>query len=168
VELDQRHQAFIHTYNTTTHQGLLRDRRHPPIPIEVLGSAKGRLHTPEELARHFSQAVVPRTTNRHGCVTLHSYHFYIEEGLHGMQVLLWVSGEQLRAMFEKVVLAEYRCHYDWQGHKHPRGGVLSHALCVVAGHAPPVDGPRVHGGQSREVCEAPGAAFIPSPAIAAV
>ena len=30
------------------------------------------------------------------------------------QVLLWVYGEQLRAMFANVVLAEYRCRYDWQ------------------------------------------------------
>jgi transposase InsO family protein len=30
AELEQRHQAFIHTYNTTAHQGLLKDRRVPP------------------------------------------------------------------------------------------------------------------------------------------
>ena len=45
---------------------------------------------------------------------LHSYHFYVEEGLPKTQVLLWVDGEQLRAMFANVVLAEYRCRYDWQ------------------------------------------------------
>jgi hypothetical protein len=50
-------------------------------------------------------------------VTLHSYHFAIEEGLPHTQVLLWVSGEQLRAVFEHVVLAEYRCHYDWRARK---------------------------------------------------
>jgi hypothetical protein len=50
-------------------------------------------------------------------VTLHSYHFYLEGGLPHTQVLLWVSGEQLRATFEHVVLAEYRCHYDWRDRK---------------------------------------------------
>jgi hypothetical protein len=30
------------------------------------------------------------------------------------KVLLWVYGEQLRAMFDNVVLAEYRCRYNWQ------------------------------------------------------
>jgi hypothetical protein len=59
----------------------------------------------------------PWTTNQHGCVTLHRYHFYVEEGLPHTQVFLWVSGEQLRAMFEGVVLAEYHCHYDWRDHK---------------------------------------------------
>jgi hypothetical protein len=117
AELEQRHQAFIQTYNTTAHQGLLKDRRLPPIPVEVLGTAKGRLYTPEALARHFSQAVFPRITNRYGCVTLHSYHFYVEAGLPQTQVLLWVSGEQLRAVFENVLLAEYHCHYDWPHHQ---------------------------------------------------
>jgi hypothetical protein len=50
-------------------------------------------------------------------VTLHRYHFAVEEGLSHMQVLLWVSGAQLRAVFEHVVLAEYRCHDDWRARK---------------------------------------------------
>jgi transposase InsO family protein len=117
AELERQHQAFIHTYNTTAHQGLLYDRRLPPIPVEVLGAAKGRMYAQDELARHFSQALFPRTTNQYGYVTLHSYHFYVEEGLPQAQVLLWVSGEQLRATFENVVLAEYHCRYDWRDRK---------------------------------------------------
>jgi hypothetical protein len=38
----------------------------------------------------------------------------VEEGLPQTQVLLWVSGEQLRAVCDNVVLAEYRCRYDWR------------------------------------------------------
>ena len=114
AELEERHQAFIQTYNTTAHQGLLKDRRLPPIPVEVLGAAHGRRYTPEELARAFAQAVFPRTTNQHGCVTLHSYHFYVEAGLPQTQVLLWVAGTQLRAAFDHVILAEYYCRYDWR------------------------------------------------------
>jgi transposase InsO family protein len=114
VELERQHQAFIQTYNTTAHQGLLRDQRLPPIPVDVLGAAKGRIYAEDELAGCFSQALFPRTTNRYGCVTLHSYHFYVEAGLPQTQVLLWVAGEQLRAVFENVLLAEYHCRYDWQ------------------------------------------------------
>ena len=29
-------------------------------------------------------------------------------------VVLWVDGEQLRAMGDNVVLAEYHCRYDWR------------------------------------------------------
>jgi transposase InsO family protein/transposase len=117
AELEQRHQAFIQTYNTTAHQGLLRDQRLPPIPVDVLGAAQGRVYAEDELARRFSQALFPRTTNRHGCVTLHSYHFYVEAGLPQTQVLLWVAGEQLQAVYENVILAEYHCRHDWQDRK---------------------------------------------------
>jgi hypothetical protein len=113
-EFEQAHQDFLQLYNTTAHQGLLHEKFQPPIPLEVLGEAKGRLYTPDELERKFSRALFPRTTNRYGCVTLHSYHFYVEEGLPKTQVLLWVYGNALRAVFNNVVLAEYHCRYDWR------------------------------------------------------
>jgi transposase InsO family protein len=94
AELEQVHQRFMTTYNTTAHQGLLKEGFTPPIPLQVLGGARGRLYPPEELARKFSQAWFPRTTNQYGCVTLHSYHFYVEAGLPKTQILLWVYGEQ--------------------------------------------------------------------------
>ena len=111
LEFEQAHQDFLRLYNTTAHQGLLKERFQPPIPLEVLGAAKGRGWTPDELARKFSRALFPRTTNRYGCVTLHSYHFYVEAGLPKTQVLLWVYGQALRAVFDTVVVAEYHCHY---------------------------------------------------------
>ena len=81
LEFEQAHQAFMELYNTTAHQGLLKDQFDPPIPLVVLGEAKGPAYTPEELTRKFSRALFPRTTNPYGCVTLHSYHFYVEQGL---------------------------------------------------------------------------------------
>lgn len=117
MEFEQAHQAFMELYNTTAHQGLLKDRFAPPIPLQVLGEAKGRLYTADELTRKFSQALFPRTTNQYGCVTLHSYHFYVEHGVPRTQVLLWVYGEQLRAVLDNIVLAEYHCRYDWRTHK---------------------------------------------------
>jgi transposase len=116
-ELDQRHQAFIQTDNTTAHQGLLKDQRLPPIPVEVLGTAQGRTYAQDVLAEKFAHAFFPRTTNRYGCVTLHRYHVYVEEGLPKTQIFLWIYGEQLRAVFDNVVLAEYRCRYDGPAHE---------------------------------------------------
>src|ERR671930_628931 len=86
MEFEQAHQAFMELYNTTAHQGLLQDQFDPPIPLVVLGEAKGRLYTPEELARKFSRALFPRTTNPYGWVPLHSYHFYVEQGVPQTQV----------------------------------------------------------------------------------
>jgi len=126
AELEQAHQAFIRLYNTTAHQGLLKEGLDPPIPVHVLGQATGKMYTPDELARKLARALFPRTTNQHGCVTLHSYHFYVEEGLPKTHILLWVYGEQLRAVFANVVLAEYHCRYDGQDRhvKEIRDGVF--------------------------------------------
>jgi hypothetical protein len=109
---EQAHQAFMALYHTTAHHELLNDHFDPPIPLMVLGDAKGRTWSPEELSRKFSHALLPRTTNQYGGVTLHRDHFYVEAGVPKTQVLLWVSGEQWRAVLDNVVLAEYRCCYD--------------------------------------------------------
>jgi transposase InsO family protein len=111
-EFEQAHQDFMQLYDTTAHQGLLEEQFASPIPLDVLGEATGRFYTPEALARKFARALFPRTTNRYGCVTLHSYHFYVEQGLPKTQVLLWVYGNELRAVFDNVLLAEYHCRYD--------------------------------------------------------
>jgi hypothetical protein len=85
------------------------------------------MYTPEELSRQFSRALFPRTTNQYGCVTLHSYHFYVYAGLPKTRVFLGVYGEQWRAVLDHGVLAEYRCRYDWREHqvKAMRDGVFS-------------------------------------------
>ena len=117
IEFEQAHRQFLELYNSTAHQGLLQEQFKPPIPLHVLGEAKGRLYSPEELERKFSRALFPRVTNGYGCVTLHSYHFYVEAGLPKTKVWLWVYGNELRAVFQNIVLAEYYCRYDGQDHK---------------------------------------------------
>src|SRR5712691_2474340 len=42
-EFDEAHQQFLDLYNTTAHQGLLKERFASPIPLHVLGDSKGRL-----------------------------------------------------------------------------------------------------------------------------
>ncbi len=111
-EFDEAHQQFLALYNTTAHQGLLKERFTPPIPLHVLGASKGRLYPPQELLRKFAHALFVRTTNRYGCVTLHRSHFYVDQGVPQTPVLLWVSGEDLRAVYDQVLVAEYHCHYD--------------------------------------------------------
>jgi hypothetical protein len=41
-EFDEAHQRFRVLYNTTAHQGLLKERFVPPIPLLVLGDSMGR------------------------------------------------------------------------------------------------------------------------------
>ena len=89
----------------------------PKAPARmVLGDAKGRTYSPEELGRKVSHTLLPRTTNRYGCVTLHRDHFYVEAGVPKTRVLLWVAGEQLRAwcysryVRDKVGVSAHGCH----------------------------------------------------------
>ena len=103
-EFDQAHQLFLALYNTTAHQGLLKERFASPIPLHVLGDSKGRLLPPQELARKFAQALFVRTTNRYGCVTLHRSHFYVDQGLVQTPGCLWVAGEDLRAVYDQVLV----------------------------------------------------------------
>lgn len=117
IEFEQAHRRFLELYNSTAHQGLQKEKFEPPIPLHVLGEAKGRLYSSEELEQKFSRALFPRVTNGYGCVTLHSYHFYVEAGLPKTKVLLWVYGNELRAVFQNVVLAKYVCHYDVRARK---------------------------------------------------
>jgi transposase InsO family protein len=140
IEFEQAHRRFLELYNSTAHYGLLREKFESPIPLEVLGEAKGRLYTLEELDRKFSRALFPRTTNRYGCVTFHSYHFYVEAGLPKTRVLLWVYGNELRAVFESVVLAEYYCRYDLRekkvkdirdGQFHPHDDFTSKQISLI-------------------------------------
>src|SRR5207253_1570508 len=70
------------------------------------------LYPPQDLARKFAQALFVRTPNDYGCVTLHRSHFYVDQGLAQTPVLLWVAGEDLRAVHDHVLVAEYACHYD--------------------------------------------------------
>jgi hypothetical protein len=105
-EFDEAHQRFLALYNSTAHQGLLKERFASPIPLHVLGDSTGRLVPPQELARKFAQALFVRTTNRSGCVTLHRSHFYVDQGLAQTPVLLWGAGEDLRAVYDHVLLAE--------------------------------------------------------------
>jgi hypothetical protein len=114
AECEPGHQPFIQPSNTTAHQGLRNDPCDPPIPLKVLGQANGRLSTSDELMRQCSPALFPRTTNPSGCVTLHRHHVSVEHGVPHTQVLLWVYGEQLRAMLDHVVLAEDHGRSNWR------------------------------------------------------
>jgi len=65
-------QDFLQRSHTPAQQGLLQEPCTPPIPLEGVGEARGRLSTPDERARQCSRARLPRTTNRSGGVTLPS------------------------------------------------------------------------------------------------
>ena len=106
LEFEEAHQHFLALYHTTAPQGLLNEQCAAPMPLHVLGEAQGRLYTPQELERKCARALFPRITNRYGGVPLHRYHVYVDQGLPQTQVLLWVYGQERRAVWEHALLAE--------------------------------------------------------------
>ena len=80
MEFEQRHPAFIQLDTTTAHQGRLKEGCDPPIPLHVLGEAKGRLYAAEDLHRQVVHHLCRRPTNRYGCVALHHSHCHGEAG----------------------------------------------------------------------------------------
>ena len=111
----------------------------------------------------------PLARDRHGCVTRHSDHCSVEEGLPRTRVLLWVAGEQLRAVFDTVVLVEYRCRDDWRERhvQEIRDGVFYPTrVASRQGRLHPVDAPGLPGRLSREVQQASHVARSPSTAVA--
>jgi hypothetical protein len=58
------------------------------------------------------------TLNHQKCARARKFwRALVEEGLPKTQIFLWIYGEQLRAVFDNVVLAEYCCRYDGQARK---------------------------------------------------
>jgi hypothetical protein len=135
AEFAQVHRAFLETSNTTAHGGLVKDGFATPIPLVGLGHATGRLYAEAALAQQFARALFPRTTNRHGCVTLPHSHGSVAEGVSQTQVLRWVSEEQLRAVWDSLVLAEYHGRYD--GHTQPVRAMCPGTLHATRVAAPP-------------------------------
>ena len=108
----------METYNTTAHKGLLKDGFHPPVPLQVLGQTKGRLYTPEELARRFSRALFPRPTSM--AASRSTATTFMSKPAYPKRASYCGSTGSNCAVLDHMVLAEYRCRYDWREH-HVKG-----------------------------------------------
>jgi transposase InsO family protein/transposase len=111
-ELKKIHERFLNDYNTTDHWALQGRKDKKTIPSEVIGWVKGRPISEEELHRKFYEHMFQRTINHYGCVRLHNFYFYIEDGLAKSQVYLWVYQNRVLAEHNKELLIEYECSYD--------------------------------------------------------
>jgi len=105
-------QRFLDRSTTTAHQGRLQEPCASPRPLHVLGERKGRLSPPQELDRPCAHALLVRTTKRYGCVPLHRSHFDVDQGVPQTPVRRWVAGQDLRAVCDQVLVADYPCHDD--------------------------------------------------------
>jgi hypothetical protein len=68
--------------------------------------------SPDELARKCAHVLVPRPTNRYGCVTWQRDHCSGAQGAPQTPVWLWVYGNAVRVVYDNVLLAAYHGHDD--------------------------------------------------------
>jgi hypothetical protein len=111
-EGDEAPHRFRARSTTTAPQGRRQERCASPLPLHVLGASKGRLSPPQARARQGAQALVGRPTHREGGVPLHRSHCDVDQGRAQTPGVLGVAGEDLRAGYDHVLVAEEACHDD--------------------------------------------------------
>jgi transposase InsO family protein len=112
IELQERHAAFVETFNTTPHWTHRARADGLQTPVEVLGWVRGRELAPDKLARALRQLQVERLVNRAGYVSVQRFYLYAERGLARQRVSVWLYDGRLHVAHREALLARYTYHYD--------------------------------------------------------
>jgi transposase InsO family protein len=111
-EVQQRHAAFIETFNTTPHWAH-RDRPDGlRTPVAVLGWVRGHAVDPDHLRHALRQLHVERVVTRAGYVSVQRFYLYAERGLSRQRVSVWLSEGRLHIAYREAMLAQYAARYD--------------------------------------------------------
>jgi putative transposase len=118
-ELDQRHAAWVHDYNSQEHGGHLKRQDGRRSPAEVLGQVQGRAFNDPELARIFGPLLTSRRVDQQGYVRFRNWRLYGERGLAGEPASIWVTDEDVTIQAADDPLATYEVKYQ-RDHRHFR------------------------------------------------
>lgn len=114
--IQQQHGRFIEEYNHSGHwhhKAYTEDGRiYYKSPQAVLGEARGETLTPRELSRVFAFKHHRRVVSGKGQIRVLGYILYVDEGLVGESVDVYIYPECLQIEYAKQVTVEYECHYD--------------------------------------------------------
>jgi transposase InsO family protein len=112
TEIQERHAAFIETFNTTPHWAHRERTDGLHTPVEVLGWVRGRALAPDALPRALHQVQVERTVTRTGYVSVQRYNLYAERGLARQRVSIWLYDGRLSIAYQQTLLAQYAYRAD--------------------------------------------------------
>lgn len=114
--IQRQHWGFIEEYNCSGHwhhKSYTEDGRvYYRSPQTILGEAKGKSLSPPELSRVFAFKHHRRIVNRKGEIRVSGYILYVDEGLVGELVDVYVYPECLQIEYGKQIVVEYECSYD--------------------------------------------------------
>jgi len=112
TEIQDRHAAFVETFNTTQHWAH-RDRDDDlRTPVAVLGWVRGRLIAEDVVRRVLRQMQVERVVNARGYVSVQRFYLYAERGLSRTRVSVWLYDGRLSIAYHDALLARYAYRYD--------------------------------------------------------
>jgi transposase/transposase InsO family protein len=120
-DIQFQHGLFIGEYNHSGHwhhKSLTEDGRiYYRTPYDIMGTSKGEECTPQELSRTFAFKHYQRVVSHKGQVRVLGYILYVDEGLVGKLVDVYLYPECLQIEHDRQVIVEYECHYDIQTKK---------------------------------------------------
>jgi transposase InsO family protein len=111
-EIQERHVAFIETFNETSHWAHRQRSDMLRTPVAVLGWVRGRELDPDELTRVVRHLQLERVVNRRGYVSVRRFYLYAERGLARRRVSVWLYDGQLQLAYQHSVLAQYTYHAE--------------------------------------------------------
>ena len=118
-ELEERHAAWIHDFNSQEHGAHLKRQDGRRSPAEVLDQVKGRAFSDQELTRIFAPLLTSRRVDQQGYVRFRNWRLYSERGLAGEPTSIWVTDEDITIQAADDPLATYEVKYQ-RDHRHFR------------------------------------------------
>jgi putative transposase len=106
-ELEERHAAWVHDYNSQEHWAHLKRQDDRRSPADVLDQMTGREFSTPELARIFAPLLTSRRIDQQGYVRFRNWRLYGERGLAGEPTSIWVTDEEVTIQADDDPLATY-------------------------------------------------------------
>ena len=111
-DLQQRHAAFVETFNATPHWAHRARSDGLCTPAEVLAWVRGRNVAPDELHDVLRHLQFDRAVDRNGYVSIQRFYIYAERGLARRRVSIWLYEGRLQIAYREALLARYAYRYD--------------------------------------------------------
>jgi len=111
-DLEKRHAAWVHDYNSQEHWGHLKRQDGRRSPAEVLDQVSGRAFSDPELARIFAPLLTSRRVDHQGYVRFRNWRLYGERGLTGEPARIWITDEDVTIQADDDPLATYEVKYQ--------------------------------------------------------
>lgn len=112
AEVQERHAAFVETFNTTAHWAHRQRADGLRTPVEVLGWVHGVAIDAGVLQGALRHLQVERVVNLRGYVSVQRFYLYAERGLSRRRVSVWLYDGRLHIAHQDFLLARYAYQYD--------------------------------------------------------